>query len=362
MNYKIENYDKILKINKMLRRGDVKVKKRILTLGLLILLLSMSLVTIVSAKDNGEKKISINEPIEISYVNPLYADVVQPSDLNESKDISDKSISIQANGQYYETYAEAGIVARQGMKKRQETIEVGFQAPEYDSTMAKRIMESAMLHTGVPTEGDYLRWQYAGWKCQISYYKVDGLCYFTFTYTMTYYTTAEQEAMVDSAVSSLINQLNLDSQDDYHKVKEVYDYMCENITYDYANLNDDSYYLKYTAYAALVDRTSVCQGYSVLFCRLMLELDVDVRLISGYGAGGGHAWNIVELEKNYYNVDATWDAGSENYHYFLKTNDNFGDHTRDTEYETEDFKNSYPIGVSDYVYIPKEEVKIHLQI
>ena len=78
--------------------------------------------------------------------------------------------------------------------------------------------------------------------------------------------------------------------------------------YDYTNLNDDNYKLKYTAYAAMCNGTAVCQGYSNLLYRMLLEAGVDCRIISGIGVSGGHAWNIVRLGDLYYNVDATWDS------------------------------------------------------
>ena len=83
--------------------------------------------------------------------------------------------------------------------------------------------------------------------------------------------------------------------------------MCSNITYDYKNLNDPNYTLKFSAYAALINKTSVCQGYATLFYRLALEAGLDARVIAGVAGGGNHAWNIVKIGKTYYHLDATFD-------------------------------------------------------
>jgi hypothetical protein len=57
----------------------------------------------------------------------------------------------------------------------------------------------------------------------------------------------------------------------------------------------------------------------------------------------------VNIGDYYYNVDATWDAKeTTEYHYFLKNNDNFEDHTREAEYETADFEKAYPMAKDDY--------------
>lgn len=280
-----------------------------------------------------------------TYVNPLYEDVIDVSDLRQP---SKSSISTLAVSEYYTSMAEAGVSMRNQMKERQETIEVGIQADAYDGTMAKSIAASALVHTGNPIEGDYLRWQYGGWRCSISYYSQNNIYYITFIYTVTYYTTANQEQEMDAAVDDVLNRLNLDSKTNYEKVQGIYDYICDNVVYDYDNLNDSSYDLKYTAYAALINKTSVCQGYALLFYRMALELGVDARIITGIGGGGCHAWNIVQLRGSYYNLDTTWDAGSNVYRYYLRCEDNFYDHTRDSEYTTDDFNNSYPMGTQDY--------------
>jgi transglutaminase/protease-like cytokinesis protein 3 len=42
-----------------------------------------------------------------------------------------------------------------------------------------------------------------------------------------------------------------------------------------------------------------------------------------------HAWNKVKLNDEYYNLDATWDAGKEKYCYFMLTDEEFIRHMAD---------------------------------
>ena len=321
---------------------------------------------IVEAEESAGENNEIEEeeiPDDLSqtsveiYINPLYRDVISEEDLVESDDSALLQSEESGNGEErvslsseeYGSVDEAVVSFREQMKSRKEIITVKVMTDDVEE-IAGEISDAAMAHTGNPKEGDYLQWQFGGWKCSSSYYSFGGNYYCTMNYTMTYYTTAAQEAELDNAIALAKTNLGLNSStmNDYQKIKAIYDYMTKNITYDYANLNDDSYRLKYTAYAAMINKTAVCQGYAVLLYRMALECGVDARVITGIGNGGAHGWNIVKLGNYYYNVDSTWDAGYSNYSYFLKTDENFRYHTRDNEYATGDFYEAYPMAASDY--------------
>ena len=237
---------------------------------------------------------------------------------------------------------------RQGLVNREETITVDFVTDTWDENCGTAFMESALAHTGIPTEGDYLRWHLAGYETELAGYAAEDLFYITVTYRVSYYTTAVQEAEVTEQVAALLSELN-PSGSDYERIKCVYDWICGNIVYDHANLENEAYTLKYSAYAALVDKTAVCQGYALLLYRLALEMGIDCRIITGVSHDEAHAWNIVKLDDLYYNLDSTWDAELDVYQYFLKCESNFEDHTRNDSYTSEEFAAYYPMSDTDYV-------------
>ena len=70
----------------------------------------------------------------------------------------------------------------------------------------------------------------------------------------------------------------------------------------------------------------------MLFYRLCKEAGLSVRIISGTGNGGAHAWNIVRIGSKYYNVDCTWDGQNEATYndFLLKSEADFSDHTRES--------------------------------
>lgn len=227
---------------------------------------------------------------------------------------------------YYTTSAQVAAELRTAMKNREKTV-VLYMHPT-DSIDLGGVAEAAMAHTGVPTEGDYLKWQYAGYGASARSWSYGGSnpqC-FMIIYNITgYYTDTTQETEMDTFASNFVGSDAIKkAANDYEKVKAIYDWLCTNVVYDYKNLGDPAYMLKHTAYAAAINHTAVCQGYAVLFYRLALECGIDAGVIAGKGNGGkgweDHAWNIVKLGGKYYLLDATWDAGktATQYQYFLK--------------------------------------------
>ena len=242
---------------------------------------------------------------------------------------------------------EAAKDLLQGMKNRETTIYVTFLAPDCQREQLDMLLEEALVHNGDPAGGDYLYKHLAGWSASATAWLQNGEYRIEATCNMRYLSTAAQEKAVDKAVKGLLDQLNVYHADDYQKVSAIYDYMCANIQYDYAGLEANTE-LCHTAYAALINGKSVCQGYASLFYRLAMELGVDTRVVSGFSSGERHAWNIVKLDGVYYNLDATWDAGYGSREFFLKCDANFPNHTRESKYATESFYRTYPMSPRDY--------------
>ena len=128
---------------------------------------------------------------------------------------------------------------------------------------------------------------------------------------------------------------------DYDKVFAIYQYVTSNIKYDYymASLSgmDLTNYLGTVPYPAEINfaltyKKGVCFDYSLLFKELCCAFGVNCYYANGT-AGSPHAWNIVEVDGTYYQVDATWDAGKspEQYRYFLVSDRTMArDHTLET--------------------------------
>ena len=294
---------------------------------------------------------TIVEKAEIDpWVNPLYEGVIDESALNPHVPTADPDASVQAT---YVSVSSAGTSLRTSLKNRTESVTLYVSDESYNyAVVLEQVLAIAVEHTGKPQEGDYLNYQVAGFSGTYGRNYVDSMYQYTFELTFTYMTTVAQEHEVAVAVSAQINKLGIRHKSAYEKISAVYQYMCDNITYDYDHLNDPDYLLQFSAYGAIVNKTAVCQGYALLFYRFMLELNVDCRIIVGIGGdaenNGPHAWNIVELDGLYYNMDTTWDAGNDEYDWFMNNSWNFIYHYRDLAFETVEFHTEYPMAAEDY--------------
>ena len=286
------------------------------------------------------------------HINPLYKDVVDQKQLFSTLNGAPRLYS-DTQPQEAGSADEAAVILRKGMENREARIAIRCPADAITPTdgILDEIVEKAMEETGVPTQGDYIRWTYAGWSGSYSLESDDEGLHYVFVYDCKYYTTAAQEAELSEKIDSVLQSLDInDESSDYDVICAVYDYICANVSYDYDNLNDSEYLLKYTAYAAMINKTAVCQGYSALMYRMLQQKNIDCRLIPG----SNHAWNIVAIDGVYYNADSTWDAGRDpkNYAYFLCGDSDFAGHTRYSEYSTEEFYRLYPMAKTKYVVCP----------
>ena len=341
----------------------MKSKLNRILLLLIALLLTICLsATVVSAKDA--------DTASDSWVHPLEA--VTAAQETDSGEATSSAGELPKPSYYYPTMEAFAEAMRQQFEARTNTFTLGFiWSSNYTwDDVEIRVAEEMFRHTGVPTQGDYIRentkrWSWKGERELSS----DGKnYYYVMAFENTYRSTAAQEQEVNAAVKALLKQLNLDGYSDYAKARVVYDWMCSNITYDHDGLAAGRE-ICHATYSAIVLRDTVCQGYASLFYRLMLELDVDCRHIGGdsntygetgpnypVGVGDNHSWNIVKVDGKWYNLDATWDAGNYEdgygitHDWFLVSNANFPRHYPWSEQHPATFWAQYPISTTNYSY------------
>ena len=101
-------------------------------------------------------------------------------------------------------------------------------------------------------------------------------------------------------------------------VRQIHDKLMDLVTYDIPTMERHGPDLAHTAFGCLVSNTSgdanyaVCDGYSLAFEYFLQQCGIPATVIYGVGGSspdqmGGHAWSIVNLDGEWYEVDSTWD-------------------------------------------------------
>ena len=102
------------------------------------------------------------------------------------------------------------------------------------------------------------------------------------------------------------------------KVKAINTYLCDTVEYPAQEPYSD---VSHTAYGSFVEHSAVCDGYARAADILCEEAGVNCQIVIGeVRNGGGHAWNLVQLDGQWYQWDVCWnDGGSSRREYFLVT-------------------------------------------
>lgn len=167
---------------------------------------------------------------------------------------------------------------------------------------------------------------------------------FWLTGTMGYYSNVEMTAIQiysnysPEEVNMRVNAMRKVASEFYSAVPDglsplereimVHDYLIDHVEYDTEidtinldNNNPDTY----TAYGALVNGVSVCEGYARAFQMLLNGLGIDCVDVIGRSQDQMHIWNAVKLDGEWYHVDVTWDDQEESYarHLYCNVNEDY---------------------------------------
>ncbi len=118
------------------------------------------------------------------------------------------------------------------------------------------------------------------------------------------YCTAQDVAAMQVKLDQLVDQANTLCQTDMEKVFYVHEWLVQNIAYDREHLSDDVQD-DHNLRGALLEGTAVCDGYAKTYALTLRKLGITGVLVTSKDIG--HAWNMVELDGNWYQVDCTWD-------------------------------------------------------
>ena len=141
-----------------------------------------------------------------------------------------------------------------------------------------------------------------------------------------YYDDKEELARMrresQNITTDIANELLLSCQDDFSKVNAVNNFLCGSVYYPYSEPYSMT---EHMVYGATVDNCAVCEGYAGAAKAILDKMGVDCMVETGTCINGeGHAWNLVKVDGNWYQMDVTWNDADEAWYqnmYFLVTDE-----------------------------------------
>lgn len=161
---------------------------------------------------------------------------------------------------------------------------------------------------------------------QTSTQKASGDCVyriqFTYLDNMSETEIQNQRSEITRAAKDIVLNMNTSGKSEYQIIYDINQYLCDNVYYpDEPYISDD-----FTPYGVFVSGRAVCDGYARATKILADYCNLECYYVSGYcnsssGTSGGHAWNLVKIDGQYYQLDVTWNDCGQSDDYFLVTDD-----------------------------------------
>ena len=139
----------------------------------------------------------------------------------------------------------------------------------------------------------------------------------TFSLPEPYDEREEMMYALEEAADEFLSDIDLSAPDD-EVALAVHDKLIDLVSYDHQTSSGSPDDLAHTAYGALIHNssgepnTAVCDGYSGAYKYLLQKAGIQCLILAGHAGdseetAGNHSWNLVNLDGDWYEVDATWD-------------------------------------------------------
>ena len=238
--------------------------------------------------------------------------------VDESVDlVLESSKDIQVVNNFYENLKinNSGLNNKEIMNKAvQEISDIAINSFKTECLEYHDLKDNAYLNYGIEA---------SEFKSNISYVS-DGNSIIKVKINLTHNITTSmakdklfaKKQMAENKADEVINSLDLNSSgiSDYEKVLKMHDYIINNAYYNNKNDAEKSVEEKvndHSAYGVLVAGYGVCDSYAKAFQMMCKKTGIDCIYVTGSINKGGtverHAWNKVNIDGNWYNVDVTWD-------------------------------------------------------
>ena len=130
-------------------------------------------------------------------------------------------------------------------------------------------------------------------------------------------TVKQYNRKIEEVVNRLAQSLKLTEGTQYEKELKIHDWLCENVDYDvkgHDTKNVAKFITAHNIIGVFAHHKAQCEGIAkatkVLLNAVDIKCIVGTGVANGNGQNGPHAWNIVSIDDKPYQVDVTFDIGS----------------------------------------------------
>ncbi|MEJ8733965.1 transglutaminase domain-containing protein [Mediterraneibacter sp. ICN-202921] len=110
----------------------------------------------------------------------------------------------------------------------------------------------------------------------------------------------EREAQIQTASKACLDAF-VQGMTEYEQIRYIFDYLVKTVEYDSKAPDNQN------IYSALVNKKSVCAGYARAAQYLLQQAGMEcIYVVGDIVEQGAHAWNIVNCEGKYYQMDVTF--------------------------------------------------------
>lgn len=186
-------------------------------------------------------------------------------------------------------------IFEKALEEKVEELTVGYTMTSGEDFYLDDI--GRLLQDAVDNKNPYIKNSINSWDISVSSVgnQVDMVILFD------YLSTHREDLYVYQQVEKIVRDIITPEMDPHQKVKAIYDYVVKLVEYDFT-------YTYYSAYAALVERKAVCQGFALLTYQLLKEAGLENTIVRGTMIDELHGWNLVQLDNQWYHLDTTQDA------------------------------------------------------
>jgi len=117
--------------------------------------------------------------------------------------------------------------------------------------------------------------------------------------------------VIYNLAKEVLYKITTKDMDDFNKIKNIYDYLTNEIYYDFDTAyTTETYLVKEQAYyleGVFLNKCAVCDGKAKAYALLLNMVGIDCYRVTGYNElGYDHAWNIVKYNNKYYTSCTTY--------------------------------------------------------